>query len=164
MADPPRKMTSRRVVSEDPSLSYAANRHLTDGLRTVIGSKTAQVPASRSDHTGDIHAKHSSFVANFIDLRLGGIVTALVVLIVAAVVAVNFGGVLILIAAAALLLLATAAVVLATTRLTRETEHVAPETAAALVEEGVGDPDGVFTDLVADFTTDAPSREDRGAA
>ncbi len=63
MSHDPDQTSPRRVRSEDPSLSTEANRLLNDELQEVIGSDTAQVPSSRADHAGDIHATHSSFVA-----------------------------------------------------------------------------------------------------
>jgi hypothetical protein len=50
----------------------------------------------------------------------------------------------------------TAVVVALTLRLTRETEHVSPTLAARLEEEGVGDPDVFFTELVDEFSGRRP--------
>jgi len=110
MPTPRHSTTTRRAISDDPSLSPHANHVLTDELQAVIGSDSAEVPSARPDHAGERHGTHSAFV---------------------------------------------------TIRLSGETEHVAPQTAAALEEEGIGDPDRVLTDLVKDFTT---ARENRSKA
>ena len=68
-------------------------------------------------------------------------------------------------AGAVVTLLASVTVVLfVVTRMTGENEHLAPGTAAALVEEGVGDPDRAFTDLVADFTAPVTQSEEEERA
>ncbi len=158
MPKPHRETTTRRAISEDPSLSPHANQLLTDELQAVIGADTADVPSTRPDHAGERHGRHSAFVADLISARIGLVVTAMVLLVVAAIVAAAaVGGVLVIVALVVVLLAATGVVTIVTLRLSGETEHVAPQTAAALEDEGIGDPDRVLTDLVKDFTT---TRED----
>lgn len=145
-------LSTRRVVSNDASLAPDANALLTAALQEVVGSSTAELPASRIEHTGRRRAKHSTVVAELVDVRLGLVVTVLVLLLVITTVAVGAGGWLVLIRAVVVLLASTAVVLVVVSRMTGESEHLAPEAAAALGEEGVGDRDRAFTDLVADFT------------
>lgn len=158
------KPSTRRVVADDDSLSPHANQMLTRELQEVIGSDTVQIPASRADHARRRRAKHLPFVAELVDLRIGLVVTGLVLLIVVAVVAVGAGGWLVLVGAVVVLLASTAVVLFVVSRMAGEGEHVAPETAAALVAEGVGDPDRALTDLVADFTVPAVPPAEEGTA
>jgi len=49
MPTPRHSTTTRRAISDDPSLSPHANHVLTDELRAVIGSASAEVPSARPD-------------------------------------------------------------------------------------------------------------------
>jgi Flp pilus assembly protein TadB len=147
-----KKTATRRVDSHDPSLTPEANRLVTRELREIVGSATVEVPGDRHDSAGDRHATHKAFMADVINARLALLITALVLLITLGVAAISGGGVIVLIVVVLAMLAAVVALVVMTTRMAREVEHVAPETAAALQEQGVGDPDRLLTDLVAEFT------------
>jgi hypothetical protein len=148
-----KKTATRRVDSHDPSLRLEANRLVTRELREIIGSATVEVPAGRHDSAGDRHATHRAFMADVINARLALLTTALVLLITLGVAALSGGGVIVLIVVVLAMLAAASALVVMTMRMAGEVEHVAPETAAALDGEGVGDPDRLLTDLVAEYTT-----------
>lgn len=162
MPEESKKTNTRRVESHDPSLSPEANQLLTDELQAVIGTDTVQVPASRPDPAGDRHATHTPFVANVIGVRLALILTALVLLITAGLIIANRAGsaiILIIVFVFVFVFVALAAavgvIVSMTNRMTAQREHVSPEVAAALEEEGIGEPDRVLTDLVTEYTEPA---------
>lgn len=151
--------TSRSVESTDPSLSAEANRRVTDELRAVIGRDRVDLPTGRPDHRSDRHATHSSLVASAIAVRVelflvGGILAMTALIAVAMTASSSW-----LVGITTVLLLpAVALIARFVLALFDEHEHLDPETAAMLSEEGVGDPDRVFNELVHDFEGAAPAR------
>jgi hypothetical protein len=134
-------MSPRRPV--DPSLSPEANRILRDELRAIEGPA-----ADRQDPVAPPHAVHSPVVANLISARVGGVLTLITAVVVGAIIALASGATWVLIVALVVLCLGTAAVVGLVARLTGEVEHLDPDDAALLEEEGVGDPDRLLEELV----------------
>lgn len=144
-------LVPRAVLSHDPSLSAEANGLLTAELRAALGRGSVDLPPGAADHAGDRHATHSAPVVGAIEMRLMLTMIGLMFLVVGGVVLVATEGYWMLIPALLLLAPTTTAVALMIRSMTDEYEHLSPETAAVLAHEGVGDPDRVFSELVADF-------------
>jgi hypothetical protein len=151
------KTQRRSVRSSDPSLSPEANRLLTEELRAIIGADEVDVPVDRADPAHEAHGRHSPWVANVIDARIGAVFTGLAAICVAAVVAVTWGSWAILVVALAILVAATLLALRSLLSLADEVEHPDPETVALLEAEGVGDPDRVLDDLVHEFRPSPPT-------
>lgn len=141
----------REVKSEDPSLSRAANKLLTEELREAVGADSVRVPRGSPHHERDRHAGRSAFGAQVATNRILLAITFFVALVVGGIVSLAIGSWLFVVVAcvvhaagafAVLTILATAA---------RQTEHVDPSVAARLEEEGVADPDVALSELVAEY-------------
>jgi hypothetical protein len=141
----------RTVHSEDPSLSPEANRLLTEELRQAVGRDTVEVPVGTPRRTTERHGRRSPVVATLATHRQLIVVTLLAALVIGAIVAFVTGAWWAVVVALGLHALGTMLTATAAVQLTTEVEHVAPETAARLEEEGVVDPDRLLTDLVEDF-------------
>lgn len=150
----------RDVRSADPSLSPAANRILTDELREVVGSDTAEVPAGRARVAGASHGGRSRLFVGISDNRVlfGSLFFA--ALVIGAVLAVTTGSWWLLPLAVGVDLLGTVVVATLLIGLTTEVEHVDPRSAALLEEEGVEDPDKLFTELVEEFSPEDEAARD----
>jgi hypothetical protein len=148
-----RQATERRAVrSEDPSLSPEANRLLTEELRDAVGRDTVEVPVGTPRRATERRGGgHSPVVATISSHRQLFVVSLLAALVVGAIVAFTTGAWWAVVVALGLHALGTMLTATAAVQLTTEVEHVAPETAARLEEEGVADPDRVLTELVEDF-------------
>ena len=148
-----RQATERRAVrSEDPSLSPEANRLLTDELRAAVGRDEVEVPPGTPRRTAERHGgRHSAVVATLAAHRQIAVVGLLAALVIGAIVAFATGAWWAVVVALGLHALGTMLTATAAVQLTTEVEHVAPETAARLEDEGVADPDRLLTDLVEDF-------------
>jgi hypothetical protein len=147
-----RQATERRTVrSEDPSLSEEANRLLTDELRDVVGREEVEVPAGTPRRTAQARGRRSRFVATLATHRQIFVVSLLAALVIGAIVALSTGAWWAVVVALAVHALGTMVVATAAIELTTDVEHVAPETAARLEDEGIADPDRVLTELVEDF-------------
>ena len=152
MADDRRTaQTERRFARErkDPSISPEAERLLTAELREATGRPDAELPADAPRRLRE-GPDHSPFVANLVSNRQLILVGFLAAVVVGGIIALTTGWYVAVLLAVALHALATLAVTAGVIQLTTEVEHVAPETAAALEEEGVADPDRVLTQLVED--------------
>jgi hypothetical protein len=141
----------REVRAADPSLSPEANRVLTSELRDVVGRDTVTVPAGRSHIERERHGGRSRVVVLLAENRLVLAMTLLGALVVGAVVSLATGSWWFLLLALGLDIVGVLAVVAVVLAMTTETEHLSPSAAARLQEEGVSDPDRVFTDLVEEF-------------
>jgi hypothetical protein len=150
---PQSRETERRFVrSEDPSLTPEANRLLTREVQEVVGAEEVEVPKGTPRRTEDRHGTHSTLVATLIDNRPIIIVTLLAALVVGGIVAMTTGWYVAVLLAVGLHALCTMLVAAGAVQLTTQVEHVAPETAARLEQEGVADPDRVLSELVEDFS------------
>jgi hypothetical protein len=157
-----RKLVEREVKVEDPDLSPEAERLLTAELREAIGRDRVRVPADRADSIGRVGgAARPSLWAALSANRLVIAITFAVLLIVGVAVALATDSWWAVVAACAVHAVGTLAVVTLALRLSTEVEHVAPETAARLEDEGVPDPDAVVGDLAEQYTS---ADEARGAA
>jgi hypothetical protein len=149
--------TERRSVrSADPNLSPRANELLTGELRDIIGSDEVDVPVGRADPAHRGHTRHTPWIADVIDARVGWAFTLLAAICTGAIIAIVLDSTVILIAAIAVLFVTTLLAWRLVQNLTAEAEHPDPETAALLEEEGVGDPARVLEDLVEEFTPPPP--------
>jgi hypothetical protein len=152
------RVERRTVASRDPSLSDAANRALTEELREVTGRDAVEVPADRPRAAEERHGDRSPLVVNLLAHRLTVALTFLVALVVGAIVSLATGSWWFLALAIGVHALGTFAIAGVVLRMTSETEHLSPTATALLEDEGVGDPDAVFSDLVEEF---APDRDKR---
>jgi hypothetical protein len=150
--------TERRFVrSEDPNLTPEANRLLTEELREVVGRDEVEVPRDTPRRAEEPHATRSPMMATMISNRPLIIVTLLAAVVVGGIISIATGWYVAVLLAVALHALATLLVTAGAIQLTTQVEHVGPETAARLEQEGVADPDRVLGELVEDFAgaTDA---------
>lgn len=157
MADEERS-ERREVRSEDPSLSPEANRLLTDELRDVVGSEAVDVPVGRAHAARERHGGRSGVVVGLESNRLAIGMTFLAALVVGAILSLATGSWWFLLLALGMHALGTLAIVGLALQMTTQTEHVSPGVAARLEDEGVGDPDALFGELVDEY---AP-RDDPG--
>jgi hypothetical protein len=148
-----REQTERRFVqSDDPSLTPEANRLLTEELREVVGKDEVELPAGTGQRARERHGEHSPLVAALVANRPIILVTLLMAVVVGGIVSLTTGWYVAVLLAVGLHALGTMLVAAGAVQLTTQVEHVAPETAARLEEEGVGDPDRLLGQLVEDFT------------
>lgn len=147
------RLEQRAVRSEDPSLSPEANRILTEELRRRIGSDVVVVPADRPHAEQASHGGRPALVRvveeNMIAFTLGFFAA----IVFGAVVSLMTGSWWLLGVAVLVDVLGTVVVTAVMVGLAGETEHLPPEVTARLEDEGVGDPDRVFTALVEEYTT-----------
>jgi hypothetical protein len=144
--------TERRFVrSEDPGLTPEANRLLTEEVREVVGADEVEVPAGTPHRSTDRHGGRSPLVATLIANRPLVIVSLLAAIVVGGIISLTTGYYVAVLLAVGLHALCTMLVAAGAVQLTTQVEHVGPETAARLEQEGVGDPDRVLTELVEDF-------------
>ncbi len=141
----------REVRAADPSLSPEANRVLTDELRRAVGRDEVEVPVGRPHVERGRHGGRPGIVVLLAENRLVVAMTLLGALVVGAVISLATGSWWFLLLALGLDLLGVLAVVAIVLAMTTETEHVSPGAAARLEDEGVADPDRVFSDLVEGF-------------
>lgn len=137
--------------SEDPSLSPKANELLTHELQKAVGAEEVVVPRDLPDRSDEPHATRSPLVATLAANMPILIVTFLGALVLGGIVALVTGQYWAVVVAAALHAVGTLAVAAGAIALTTQTEHVDPNVAARLEEEGVTDPDRVVSDLIEDF-------------
>jgi hypothetical protein len=135
---------------------------LTHEVREAVGSDRARVPADRADGIGRVHAGSRGTLAGALSSNRPLIViTFAMLLVVGVIVSLATGSWWAVVAAAGVHATGTLVVATVALRLTTEVEHVAPETAARLEEEGVADPDRALSDLIEQY---APTDQARGAA
>lgn len=153
------RLERRRVEVHEPGVSPKTNERLTHELREVLGAESAMVPADRPHpSTGEpLERKRAVLLPwrpnNFLLVQVaasgvvGGAILALITntwWVLPAVVAVLVG--------------ATWVVVAIVMAMTANSERPSPATVAALDEEGIHDPEGLFSDLVAEYTEDPGAR------
>lgn len=153
------RMQRRVVRSQDPSLSARANAVLTDELRRVVGADAVEVPAGRPHVERHRHGGRPGPLVELRDNRLVLGLMGLAAVVVGAVVTLITGSWWFLAGAVALDLLGLLLVATLVLRMTGELEHLSPTASALLEDEGVEDPDGLFTRLIAEFSP--PSEEGR---
>jgi hypothetical protein len=149
-------MQRREVRVDQPELSPQTNARLTAELREVVGDDHVDVPADRARASrGDAsprpgHRLTAELQPNrFIMAMIGGSFV-----VIAAIVALAIGSWWILVGALVVLAVVTAAVIATVLRMMGNRERPSATTVAALEEDGVGDPERHFSELVAEFTPD----------
>lgn len=148
----------RFVRSADPSLSPEANRLLTEELREAVGRDRARVPADAPHREEAAHGRFPPALANLVSGRQLVLVTLLVALVVGAIATLVTGSWWGLIAALAVHAVGTLLAAAGALQLARQQEHVSPNLAAKLEEEGVADPDAKLTELVEEYGGDEGGR------
>jgi hypothetical protein len=141
----------REVRVSDPSLSAEANRLLTEELRRAVGADVAEVEVDAPRVERDPHGRRSGLLVGLAANRLAVAMTLLVALVVGAVVSLATGSWWLLALALGAHALGTLVILGVVLQMTTEFEHLSPDVAARLEDEGVPDPDALFSALVAEF-------------
>jgi hypothetical protein len=153
------QLERRNVEVHDPGLSASTNAQLTDEVREVIGADEVEVPGDRPHPAAGEHVEHQRSLPlpfplpnNFV-VAQGGLALVVVGAIAALAVVVHRWWTLVL----AVLVLAamTYLVVAMIIKMTSNPERPQPTTVAAMEQEGVDDPEQLFSDLVAEFTSES---------
>jgi hypothetical protein len=159
---PEHRLVERDVRADDPELSAEANEVLTRELREAVGDDRVTVPAERADELGRLGQRtRPTFAAALGANRVLIAITFAVLLIVGVIVALATDSWWAVVAASAVHAVGTLTIISMTLRLTTEVEHMAPDAAARVEEEGVPDPDRALSDLVEQYSEE---RGARGAA
>jgi hypothetical protein len=157
------QLERRAVEVHEPSLSASTNQALTDEVRDVIGADEVEIPVDRQHPSAGEHVEHQRSLPlpfplpnNFV-VAQGGLALVVIGAIVALAVVTHVWwtlalGVLVL---AAMTYLVVAMII----KMTSNPERPGPTTVAAMEEEGVDDPEQLFSDVVAEFT---PERDEDG--
>jgi hypothetical protein len=147
----------REVTVDEPELSPETNDHLTAEVREVVGDDHVTVPADRSRPSlGEAssqpgHRLTAELKPNrFIIAMIGGSFV-----VIAAIVALAIGQWWILVGAFLVLVVVLAAIVVMVLRMTSNQDRPSATNVAALEEDGVGDPERHFSELVKEFTPEA---------
>lgn len=142
----------RAVRSRDPSLSDRANDVLTEELQRVVGADAVEVPADRPHEELIAHGRHRQPMVELADNRVWLALMLLSVLVFGLILALLTGSWWFVVAAVAIDIAGCVAVATNVFAVFGESEHLSPAAAALLEDEGVEDPDALFTRLVAEFT------------
>jgi hypothetical protein len=141
----------REVASNDPSLSPEANRLLTGELREAVGAETVRVPADTPERSRESRGGRGDFATALAANRILVAITFAALLVVGVIVALATGSWWAVVVAAVVHAVGTFVVLATLANAATQTEHVAPEVAARLEEEGVPDPDTLLSDLVEEY-------------
>jgi hypothetical protein len=159
------ELEQRAVEVHEPGLSASTNAQLTDELREVVGAEEVEVPIDRPHPSSGDQIEHRRTLPlpfplpnNFV-VAQGGLALVVIGAIVALAVVTHQWWTL---ALAFLVLGAMTYVVIAMIiKMTSNPERPEPTTVAAMEQEGVDDPEQLFSDLVGEFT---PEPEDGGGS
>jgi hypothetical protein len=149
----------REVRVEDPSLSPEANRILTEELRAATGREMVEVPRARPRLECEAHGGQPGFAVAVSQNRLAIAMTFLIAVVIGAILSLETGSWWFLPLALVVHALGTLAMIVLVLGMTAQTEHLSPGAAARLEDEGVENPDALFTDLVAEYAPER-TRED----
>src|SRR5829696_6971604 len=141
----------REVKSQDPSLSPAANKLLTEELREAVGADRVRVPRGTPHSERDRHADRGAFGAQVATNRILLAITFFAALVVGGIISLAIGSWLFVVVACVVHAVGAFAVLTMLATAARQTEHVDPSVAARLEEEGVADPDVALSELVAEY-------------
>jgi hypothetical protein len=152
----------RRVVVNDPRLSEASNRLLSEQARAVVGTDWVNVPVSRSHPSQGGLSLSAGPILNVTNNRvlIRSMLTS--AMVIGAIVALTGGSWWLLPLAVIVLCVATASIVGMVLGMLKATEHPSPECAAALQADGVRDPDRLLSAIVNEFIADESDRRSRG--
>ena len=152
----------REVKVDEPELSPRTNERLTAEVRDVVGDDRVTVPANRPRPSrGGSSAEPGRRLTaelkpnRFIVAMIGGSF-----LVIAAIVALAIGQWWILVGAFLVLVVVLGAMVATILRMTSNQERPSATTVAALEEDGVGDPERHFSELVKEFTPERGGDDD----
>ena len=151
------RLERREVSVDQPELSPQTNERLTAEIREVVGDDHMIVPADRPQPSrGEAsvqpgHRLTAELKPNrFIIAMTGGSF-----LVIAAIVALTIGQWWVLVGAFLVLVVVLAAMVATVLKMTSNQERPSATTVAALEEDGVGDPERHFSELVKEFTPES---------
>jgi hypothetical protein len=148
------QLERRAVEIHEPALSASTNAQLTDEVRDVIGADEVEVLANRPHPSAGEPVEHRRSLPlpfplpnNFV-VAQGGLALVVVGAIAALAVVTHVWWTLVL----AFLVLAAMTYVVVTMiiKMTSNPERPEPATVAAMEQEGVGDPEQLFSDVVAE--------------
>jgi hypothetical protein len=147
----------REVRVDKPELSPQTNDRLTAEVREVVGDDHVTVPEDRprpSQGEASLQPGHRLTAElkpnRFIVAMIGGSFV-----VIAAIVALAIGQWWILVGAFVVLVVVLAAMIATVLRMTSNQERPSATTVAALEEDGVGDPERHFSELVKEFTPES---------
>lgn len=149
-----RAQETRDVVVNEPDLSAATNRRLTEEVQAAVGEERVEVPADRPHPSAGEAVPRPRRLAPWAPsgymimmIITSGIVGGAILALIT-----NEWWVLPLVFA--VLAVMTAIVVAVTMGMTTNTERPSPSTVAAMEEEGIADPERHFTELVEEYAPD----------
>ena len=145
------ELEERTVEVNDPRLTEAANRRLTEAVREVVGADRVLVPADRP-HVSQGEATRIPFWEDVTAPKAMSIGLVAVAACVALIIATSYGNWLLTAATFVVLVISLAAVVKTIMSLASTTEYPDPGLVALLAEQGVHDPENRFSALVREFT------------
>ena len=149
----------REVKVDRPDLSPEVNERLTAELREVVGDDHVTVPTDRPHPSqGKGLEPGRPLIAELLPNRFIMAMIAGSSLVIAAIVALLIGHWWILILVFVVLALVTTAMVTTVLRMSSNAERPSATTVAAMEEDGVGDPERHFTELVKEFTPEPSSK------
>ena len=148
----------RRIEVDEPELSAETNRALTEDVRAAVGSDRTRGAGDRRRPRASPH--RSGLRAGLAADRRLIVVALLAVLIIGAIVSLTTGSWWFVLVAVAVHALVTVILAGGALRVVTDVERPDPSTAARLRDEGVGDPEATFNELVEHYAGSDP----RGAA
>lgn len=148
------RLERREVTVDRPDLSAGTNESLTAELREVVGDDHVTVPADRARPSrGEASEKSEHrLIAQLKPYRFIMAMIAGSSVVVAAILALVIGHWWILPLVFVVLAIVTAAVTTLVLGMTSHAERPSATTVAAMEEDGVGDPERHFSELVKEFT------------
>jgi hypothetical protein len=153
------QLERRAVEVHEPGLSESTSAQLTDEVRDVIGADEVEIPVDRPYPSAGEHVKHHRSLPlpfplpnNFV-VAQGGLALVVIGAIAALAVVTHAWWTLVL----AFLVLAamTYVVVAMIIKMTSNPERPSPTTVAAMEEEGIDNPEQLFSDVIAEFTPES---------
>ncbi|MBB4662272.1 hypothetical protein [Conexibacter arvalis] len=147
---------AHRIHRPRRRLSRETERQLTAELREAVGRDDATLTPELIARARERHERGGSFVATLATNRLYIAISFFALVVIGGAIALATGSWWVLVGAVALHATGTLLTAGLALQLTTETEHVSPTVAARLEEEGVGDPDRVFTELVEEYAGEDP--------
>lgn len=135
----------------DPRLSDDANAELTRAVAAVLADDAAHGGPADDEwqHSRGTPRRHWRMTAEAVDARIVLVPVAVMFAVIGLIVATHSSASLVVIPLAGMAI-GVSFIADFIFRMAREHEHVAPETAAMLTEEGIADPDRLFADLLSE--------------
>jgi hypothetical protein len=146
------ELETRAVRVQDPSLSEAANRALTDELREVVGADEVQVPKSTPHRERDVRGTQVGLRGVMGRNRLLITIVGVCALVVGAIVALAVRQWWVLFIPVGVHAIGTLVVGFMIVQMTTQPESPDPSLSVQLEAEGVEEPERAFNELVEEFT------------